>query len=62
MLKCSSDNCGKEIPEYGFVVLNEDGDLACSQKCADDCDKQKETFLSETIHDDLKFFAWVLGG
>jgi hypothetical protein len=55
-MKCSQ--CGKECPEYGAVLLNGDGDFACSQACADAHEREQDHFLNVTIHSDEAMEAW----
>ena len=43
--------CGGPVPEYGFIVLNTDGDIACCQTCKEDYEKNREIFFNKLIHD-----------
>ena len=51
--------CGKSLPEEGTIVLNIDGDIACSEKCAISYKQKRDNFFNTVIHDDNLFSNWL---
>ena len=58
-MTCVNENCRKPIPEYGAVVVNMDGDFACSPECFEEYKKQRDHFLNVILPDDKKFAGWL---
>ena len=59
-MKCSV--CGGNADTLGNVVLNADGDFACSQACADQYEKDKKHFFSSVGNDEAYAGWWAEGG
>lgn len=57
MLKCIV--CKKEVPEYGGVLLNADGDFACSETCKKKYLQDMDNLLN-IIHDEKMLEDFVL--
>lgn len=54
------NNCHKEIENEGrMVLLNADGDFACSPSCAEEYKKKMNHFLNVIIHDDKLYNRWL---
>jgi hypothetical protein len=58
-MKCVNENCNKD-PDKSLdrVVVNIDGDFACSKECEKEYIKQKEEFFNN-ISDDNYFNNWM---
>lgn len=41
------------------ILLSADGDFACSQKCKEKHEQDREHFLNVVIHDDQLYEAWL---
>lgn len=55
-------NCRKELVGTELaVLLNTDGDFACSPACASIYNRKKEHFLDNVVKDDKKFNQWMEG-
>jgi hypothetical protein len=58
MIRCIS--CNEDAEAKGTAVLiNCDGDFACSESCAEKYRKDREHFLNNVIHNDQQFAAWL---
>lgn len=44
--------CGKEMNEFAMIILNIDGDLACSKRCKDKYDHNKQIFFDNISSDE----------
>jgi len=51
--------CDGECPEYGSIILNVDGDIACSESCRKRYGKEREHFLNVILPDDEKLANWL---
>lgn len=58
-MKCF--HCDKEVPEYGGIVLNLDGDFVCSKTCEQNYQLEKDRFFNEVVRSESKTTAWLLG-
>ncbi len=52
--------CQKKIIHNG-VLLNADGDFACSESCKNTQKKEKEYFFSTLIYDPERMENWLMG-
>ncbi len=59
-MKCAN-NCGKEVPEFGGVLLNQDGDFACSEECAKRYNEKKDRFFNNVVPSKEATTAYLLG-
>ena len=50
----------KSSSDYGFILISQDGDFVCSEKCKEQYDKEMKYFLDVTINDDELFEQWLL--
>ena len=60
MIKCPY--CKKEVdPEWdiGFIWINEDGDLVCSELCKKAYEKERDYFCETILKDDKLFASWL---
>ena len=55
-MKCSNEKCIKNPLDY--IIINEDGDFVCDEKCKIEYEKQKETFFNN-IGDDNWYNKWM---
>jgi len=62
---CKCVICKKEVevyPEFGkkdYVLLNSDGDFACSKECAEKYEKEKEYFFNVILRNDKLYANWL---
>jgi len=50
--------CGKHDAE-DYQIIGEDGDFACSKKCKEAYEKERDHFFNTVIHDDRLFAGWM---
>jgi hypothetical protein len=56
-MKCAV--CDKEVvDESKMVILNVDGDPACSERCRETYIQQMNHFLNDIVQDDALFAEW----
>ena len=58
-MKCTV--CPKQCPEYGAVLLNADGDFACSKECEEKYKKDRDHFFNTIVHSDVLTEKWLHG-
>jgi len=61
-MKCHYSECNKDLPEYGSVYINTDGDACCSEECADKFRKQRGRemdFICTASNE--QFESWMFG-
>jgi hypothetical protein len=52
--------CKEDVDKNGTAVLvNADGDFACSQACADKYKRERDHFFDHIIHNDHSFAQWL---
>lgn len=56
-MKCV--NCEKSSDTLNCVLMNCDGDFACSPRCAEEYKRKRDHFLNVTLPDDEKYAAWL---
>jgi len=56
-MKCYQ--CGKIIEDG--IILDEDGDIVCSEECKVQFEKERELFFNTIVHDDVLFEKWMRG-
>lgn len=59
MIKCANEGCNKDSDTLDAVLLNADGDFACSKTCAEQYKQQCDHFLNNVLPDDRKFAEWT---
>jgi hypothetical protein len=60
-MKCVNEKCNKNpLDSINSVVINIDGDLACSVHCKQEYEKQRDNFFAN-IGDDDFFKEWING-
>jgi len=57
-IMCNNEGCGKECG-LDAVLLNCDGDFACSPECAKEYERQRDNFLNNILPNDELFEAWL---
>lgn len=57
-MECS--HCHKQIPGSG-VLLNEDGDFVCDDKCKQGYEKERDHFFNHIVQSSERTKAWLLG-
>lgn len=63
MGRCVNENCSKDpFSTMDSIVVNIDGDLACSQECKEAYERQKEHFFNHIVHDEERCERWLKGG
>ncbi len=60
-MKCANNNCGQEVPEYGGVLLNQDGDFACSEDCAKKYRQKADHFFYHIVQSEEATAAYLSG-
>ena len=61
MSKCANEKCKKDtLSSIGMTAVNVDGDLACSESCKKEYEKQRDHFF-DNIGDDTFYNAWMNG-
>jgi len=59
-MSCANSNCDKNaLDSLSRVLMNVDGDFACSEQCAKDYREERDTFLRDIVHSDTKFNEWM---
>jgi len=51
--------CKGELNEWTLIIVNADGDFACSVECKQAYKKERARFFNEIVHDDKKFERWM---
>lgn len=59
MIRCTT--CGESAEGLDRVLLNADGDFACSRKCADRYEKNMK-MLADSLADNDAYAAWWAEG
>lgn len=59
MLRCS--NCGGNADTLDAVLLNIDGDFACSKKCAREYEAEKNRFFNCIATSEQRTEDWLRG-
>lgn len=57
MIKC--EVCEGNADVLSAVVLNCDGDFACSEECAKKYKEERDHFFNHVVHDDNAFADWL---
>ena len=61
-MTCKCFQCWNPLPEHGAILISQDGDFVCSEKCRRDYETEKEHFFNDVVHDPKKFEDWMMGG
>ena len=62
-MSCCNDGCNRDPFSTGTKVLvNADGDFACSPECKKDYERKRDHFLNNVVHDEGKTARWLQGG
>jgi len=60
-MNCANEKCDKSSDTLDRILLNQDGDFACSQKCADEYKKQRDHFFNVTVHNEALTEEYLRG-
>ena len=59
-MRCVNEKCAKDpLNALGAVVVTIDSDMACSQACKVEYEKQRDHFLNVVLPDDEKYNQWL---
>lgn len=61
MPKCCNENCRREVPEYGAVLISCDGDFVCNEKCKREYEGQRDRFFSNLENPNFNLGDWMTG-
>ena len=59
---CRCFHCGmKDIPDGKEILLGQDGDFVCSERCKRGYETEKQHFFDNIVDDPQKTEDWLMG-
>jgi len=60
-MTCKCFHCSKPLPEYGAILISQDGDFVCNERCKRGYETEKQHFFDNIVGDAQKTKDWLMG-